>query len=182
MIQQSERVKIIKFVFGGFFIVLSGCHFFNLYTPVYVIYPGIMVLAIGIIGILKGILKKKDSKIIRSIETGVGISAIVVGLFIFIVFHDDVTTRSSWLFFLFIIIQGIGFILTGITQINKARAISLLLLVLGIIFILLTGLYFTHPVLSHQMIGVLLSIHLFLVGIEIIKGAIGDKAVKRSNL
>jgi hypothetical protein len=32
------------------------------------------------------------------------------------------------------------------------------------------------------MIGVLLSIHLFLVGIEIIKGAIGDKAVKRSNL
>lgn len=180
MIQKYERVKIIKFVFGGFFIVLSGCHFFNLITPAYVIYPGMMVLAIGIIGILKGILKKKDSKIIRSIETGVGISAIVVGLFIFIVFHNDVTTRSSWLFFLFIIIQGIGFILTGITQINKARAISLLLVVLGIIFIFLTGLYFTYPVLSHQMIGVLLSIHLFLIGIEIITSSRGKKTVNPS--
>lgn len=182
LIHKPERLKIIKLVLGGIVFILSGYQFFNITnpSPFYVMYPGIAVLVIGIINLLKGIFKKKDSKTTRSIEICIGIIAIVVGLFVFAVFQDDVISRSSWLFFLFIIIQGVGFIGTGITQRNRAKVIRILIITLGIIFIILTGLFLKNPDMSHGMISVLLSINLFLIGMEIISDTRGNKIVKRS--
>lgn len=181
-IQKSERVRIIKFITGGIIVGLSGYRFFNITnpSPFFVTHPGIVVLLIGIINILIGILNKGDSKMTRTIEVGIGIIAIAVGFFVFVVYQTDVSSRSSWLLFLFIIIQGVRFIGTGITQRSKAKAIRISKITIGIMFIILIGLLLKYPDLSIVMISGLLSINLLIIGIEIITGAIGHKIVKRS--
>lgn len=182
MIQKSERSKVIKIVLCGIVLILSGYLFFNMTnpSPFYMTYPGIAVLAIGIIDILKGIFTKKNSKTTRSIETSIGIIAIVVGVFIFLVFQDDVISRSSLLFFLFMIIRGVGFIGTGITQRHRAKVIRTLTIMIGIIFMILSGLFKNNPGMSYAMISGLLSLNLLLIGIEIIADIRGDKILKKS--
>jgi uncharacterized membrane protein HdeD (DUF308 family) len=181
LIQKSEMMKIIKFVIGGIVIVFSGYRFFNITnpSPFFVTYPGIAVLVIGIVDILKGILNKKESKTAKSIEIGIGIIAIVVGLFV-VVYLTDVSSRSTWLIFLFIIIQGIGFIGTGITQKSKSKAIRISKIMIGIIFVTFTGLLLKYPDLSLIMISGLLSFNLLLIGIEVVVGAISHKKVDNS--
>ena len=181
LIQKSEMMKIIKFVIGGIVIVFSGYRFFNITnpSPFFVTYPGIAVLVIGIVDILKGILNKKESKTAKSIEIGIGIIAIVVGLFV-VVYLTDVSSRSTWLIFLFIIIQGIGFIVTGITQKSKSKAIRISKIMIGIIFVTFTGLLLKYPDLSLIMISGLLSFNLLLIGIEVVVGAISHKKVDNS--
>lgn len=163
-------------------LVLFGYHLFNITnpSPFYIAYPGLAVLAVGTMNILKGIFKKKDSKTTRSIETGIGITAIVVGVLVFTAFQTDVLLRSSWLLSLFVIIQGVGFVGRGITQRNKAKMFRISMILIGIAFIVSTELLSTYPDRAHVMIGVLLSLHLFLIGIEIITGAMGNKIAKSS--
>lgn len=176
MIQKSKRLKNIKLVLGGVFIAISGHHLFNIVnpTPLYVVYPGIAVLAVGIINILRGVFNKQDSKTVRTIWFSIGITAIIVGLYIFTVFQEDATSRANLLFFVFIIIQGVGFILTGITQRGKGKLVRTIEIIIGIIFILLTGIFLEDPKITHVMISVLLSIHIFLIGIGVIKSARND--------
>ena len=180
MIQKSEKVKIIKIVLGASILVFSGYRFFNITnpSPFFVTYPGIVVLLIGVITILMGVLNKGDSKITRTIEVGIGITAIVIALFVFVVFHDDVPTRSSWLLFLFIIIQGVRFIGTGITDRSKAKAIRISKIMIGIMLVTLIGLL--YPDVPIIMISGLLSTNILLIGIEIISGAVGKKIAKSS--
>ena len=180
MIQKSEKVKIIKIVLGASILVFSGYRFFNITNPLpfFVTHSGIVVLLIGIITILMGVLNKGDSKITRTIEVGIGITAIVIALFIFVVFHDDVTSRSSWLLFLFIIIQGVRFIGTGITDRSKVKAIRIPKIMIGIMLITLIGLL--YPDVPIIMISGLLSTNMLLIGIEIISGAVGNKIAKSS--
>ncbi len=182
LIQKSERSKVIKIVLSGIILILSGYLFFNMTnpSPFYMMYPGIAVLAIGIIDILKGIFTKKNSKTTRSIEIGVGITAIVVGFFIFVVFQDDIISRSSSLFFLFMIIRGVGFIGEGITQRHRAKVIRTLTIMIGIIFMILSGLFKNNPDMSYSMISGLLSLNLLLIGIEIIVDIRGNKVLKKS--
>lgn len=163
-------------------LVLSGYHLFNIAnpSPFYIAYPGLAVLAVGTMNILKGIFKKKDSKTTRLVEVGIGITAIVVGVLVFTVFQTDVSLRSSWLLSLFVIIQGVGFVGGGITQRNKAKMFRISMGLIGIAFIVSTELLSTHPDRAHVMISVLLSLHLFLIGMEIIKGAIVKKTVNSS--
>jgi|CXWL01.1.fsa_nt_gi uncharacterized membrane protein HdeD (DUF308 family) len=181
LIQKSEMMKIIKLVIGGIVIVFSGYRFFNMTnpSPFFITYPGIAVLVIGIVDILKGILNKKESKTAKSIEIGIGIIAIVVGLFV-VVYLTDVSSRSTWLIFLFIIIQGIGFVGTGITQKSKSKAIRISKIMIGIIFVTFTGLLLKYPDLSLIMISGLLSFNLLLIGIEVVVGAINHKKVDNS--
>jgi uncharacterized membrane protein HdeD (DUF308 family) len=181
LIQKSERLKTIKIILGGIVLVFSGYRFFNITnpSPFFVTYPGIAVLVIGIVDILKGILNKKESKTAKSIEIGIGIIAIVVGLFV-VVYLTDVSSRSTWLIFLFIIIQGIGFIGTGITQKSKSKAIRISKIMIGIIFVTFTGLLLKYPDLSLIMISGLLSFNLLLIGIEVVVGAISHKKVDNS--
>ena len=180
LIQKSERVKIIKILLGANLLVFSGYRFFNITntSPFFVTHPGIVVLLIGIITILMGVLNKGNSKMTRTIEVGIGITAIVIALFVFIVFHDDVTTRSSWLLFIFIIIQGVRFIGTGIIGRSKAKAIRISKIMIGIMLVTLIGLL--YPDVPIVMISGLLSTNILLIGIEIITGAMGNKIVKNS--
>jgi len=180
-IQKSELVRIIKFIIGGIAIGFSGYRLFNITNtvPASLTHPGIAVLVIGIVDIVKGILNKSDSKMTRTIEIGIGIIAIIVGLFV-IVYLNDVSSRTTWFIFLFVIIQGTGFVLTGITQRGKAKAIRISKIVIGIIFVTLTGFLLKYPDQSLIILSGMLSVNLLLIGIELITGATSHKMVKKS--
>lgn len=180
-IQKSNWVRIIKFIIGGIAVVFSGYRFFNITnaSPFFATYPGIVVLVIGTVNILKGILNKGDSKMTRTIEIGIGIIAIIVGLFVK-VYLTDASSSLIWFIFLIIIIQGSGFVAIGITRSGGTKTTRISKIVIGVAILTLTGLLFEYHDLSIITMGILLSINLLINGIEIITGAIGHKIVKRS--
>ena len=141
-------------------------------------YPGIAVLVIGIVNILKGILSKEESKTTKSIDISIGVIGIAVGLFV--KFFTDSSTSSISLIILFIIIQGAGFVGTGITQRGKTKAIRISKIIIGISVVPVIGLSFAYPDWSLILISGLLSIKMLLTGIEIIAGGIGNKIAKSS--
>jgi len=145
-------------------------------SPFWVTHPGIAVLVIGSVNILKGILSKGDSKMTRTI----GIIGIIMGLFVK-AYITDTSSMLTWFIFLFLIIQGVGFIATGITQSGKAKATRIPKIVIGAsIIAILTGMFFVYHDLPIRLLTILLSINIFIIGIEIITGAISHKIVKRS--
>jgi uncharacterized membrane protein HdeD (DUF308 family) len=179
LIPKSKLLKNIKIIIGGIAIVFSGYRLFNITNviPFSLTHPGIAVLVIGIVDIVKGILSKSDSKMTRTIEICIGIIAIIVGLFV-MVYLTDVSSRTTWFIFIFVIIQGTGFILTGITQRGKAKAIRISKIVIGIIFVILTGFLLKYPDLALIILSGMLSVNLLLIGIELITGAISNKLAK----
>jgi uncharacterized membrane protein HdeD (DUF308 family) len=181
-IQKSKKVRVVKFILGGIIVGFSAYRFLNIFntTPFWATYPGIAVLVIGIINILKGIFSKSDSKMTRSIETGIGIIAIIVGLFVK-AYISDTSSKLTWFIFLFLIIQGIGFIATGITQSKKAKISRIPKIIIGTgIIVILMGVLLEHHDLSIKVMTVLLSVNILIIGMEIITGAINHKIVKRS--
>lgn len=142
-------------------------------------YPGIAVLVIGIVNILKGILNKDESKTVKSIDIGIGSIGISVGLFVKF-YLTDTSSSSILLIFLFIIIQGAGFVGEGITQRNITKAIRIPKIIIGVSIVPLIGLSLAYPDWSLILMTGLLSTKMLLIGIEIIKGAIGKKTINSS--
>ena len=180
MIQKSQKLKIIKNIIGGTLIAFSGYRFFNITnpSPFFVMYPGIAVLVIGIVNILKGILNTDESKTTKSVDISIGVIGIAVGLFV--KFFTDASTSSISLVILFIIIQGAGFVGTGITQKGKSKAIRIPKIIVGVSVVPVIGLSFAYPDWSLVLISGLLSIKMLLTGIEIIVGAMENKIAKNS--
>ena len=180
MIQKSQKLKIIKNIIGGTLITFSGYRFFNIInpSPFFVMYPGIAVLVIGIVNILKGILNTDESKTTKSVDISIGVIGIAVGLFV--KFFTDASTSSISLVILFIIIQGAGFVGTGITQKGKSKAIRIPKIIVGVSVVPVIGLSFAYPDWSLVLISGLLSIKMLLTGIEIIVGAMENKIAKNS--
>lgn len=178
LIQKSERSKIIKIIIGVILLVFSGYRFFNITNPApfFALYPGIAVLVIGIVNILKGVLNKDESKTIKSIDIGIGVIGISVGLFIKL-FLTDTSSSSISLIILFIIIQGAGFVGAGITQRNITKAIRIPKIIIGVSVIPVMGLSLAYPDWSLILISSLLSIKMLLTGIEIITSTTGKKIV-----
>lgn len=180
-VQKSKRVRIIKFIIGGFLVSFSAYRFLNIanVSPIWTTYPGLAVLAIGIINILQGILSRSDSKMTRTIETTIGIIGIVVGAFVK-AYISDTSLSFTWLIFLFLIVQSIGFIATGITQCNKSKALRIPKIIIGTsIIITLLGTFFEVHDLPKTEITILLSINLFLIGIEIIISTIKHNKIEK---
>lgn len=180
-IQKSKRVRIIKFIIGGFLVSFAAYRFLNIanVSPIWTTYPGLAVLIIGIINILQGILSRGDSKMTRTIETGIGIIGIVVGVFVK-AYISDTSLSFTWLIFLFLIVQSVGFIATGITQNNKSKAIRIPKIIIGAgIITALLGTFFEVHDLPKTEITILLSINLFIIGVEIIIGAIKHNKIEK---
>ena len=179
-IQKAKRVRSIKFIVGGLLVIFATYRFLNIAntSPIWTTYPGLAVLTIGIINILQGILSKEDSKMTRIIQMSIGIVGIVVGLFVK-AFISDMSSSFALLISLFLIIQGIGFISTGITQINKSKTIRIPKIMIGFsIIVILIGVFLQLHSMPIKVIAVLLSISIFLLGVEFITKAISHKIVK----
>jgi uncharacterized membrane protein HdeD (DUF308 family) len=179
-IQKAKRVRIIKFIIGGILIGFAIYRFINItnVSPIWTTYPGLAVLIIGIVNILQGVLSKADSKTTRIIETGIGIIGIAVGVFVKAYISDTSSSFTS-LISLFLIIQSVGFIATGITQSNKSKAIRIPKIIIGVgIMVALIGTFFELHNLPITEITILLSINILIIGIEIITSTISHKIVQ----
>lgn len=177
-IQKAKRIRNIKFIIGGILVSFAVYRLFNITntSPIWNTYPGLAVLVIGIINILKGILSKGDSKITRTIETSIGIIGIVVGVFVKVFMSD--ASSFAFLISLFLIIQGVGFVSTGITQSKKLKAIRIPKIIIGFsIIIILIGMFFQLHDLPIKVITILLSINILILGIEVVTSAISHKIV-----
>ena len=182
-IHKSKRVRIIKFIIGGILVSFAGYRFLNIVntSPIWATYPGLAVLIIGIVNILKGILGKGDSKMTRTIETSIGIIGIGVGLFVK-AYISDTSSSFTLLIFLFLIIQSIGFIATGITQSNKSKAIRIPKIIVGAgIIASLIRTFFEFHDLPIKLLTILLSINILIIGIEMITCAINHKTVQSAS-
>lgn len=182
-IQKAKRVRSIKFIIGGILVSFAGYRFLNISntSPIWTTYPGLAVLVIGIINILKGILGRGDSKMTRTIETSMGVIGIGIGLFVK-VYISDTSSSFTLLIFLFLIIQGIGFIVTGIIQSNKSKAIRIPKIIIGTgIIVALIGTFFEFHDLPIKLLTILLSINILIIGIEIITSAVSHKIFQNSS-
>jgi uncharacterized membrane protein HdeD (DUF308 family) len=180
-VQKAKRVRSIKFIIGGILVGFAIYRFVNItnVSPIWTTYPGLAVLIIGIINILQGILSKSDSKTTRTIETTIGVIGIAVGVFVK-AYVSDASSSFTWLISLFLIIQSIGFISTGVTQSNKSKAIRIPKIIIGSgIMVALIGTFLELHNLPITEITILLSINILLIGIGIITSAIRHKIVQR---
>jgi uncharacterized membrane protein HdeD (DUF308 family) len=181
-VQKAKGIRIIKFIIGGFLVSFAGYRIISISntSPIWTTYPGLAVLIIGIINILKGILSKSDSKMTRAIETAIGVIGIGVGIFVKS-YISDTSSSFTLLIFLFLTIQSVGFIATGITQSNKLKVIRIPKIVIGFgIIATLIGTFFEFHNLPIKVITILLSINIFMLGIEIITSAINQKMIQSS--
>ena len=182
-IQKAKRVKIIKFIIGGILVGFVIYRFVNIanVSPIWSTYPGLAVLIIGIINIFQGVLSMGDSKMTKIIQTGIGIIGIVVGVFVK-AFISDTSSSFTWLIFLFLIIQSVGFIATGITQLKKSKVIRIPKIIIGVsIMIALIGTFFELHDLPIKLLTILLTINILIIGIEILTSAISHKIIQSSS-
>lgn len=182
-IQKAKRVRSIKFIIGGILVSFAVYRFLNIAntSPIWATYPGLAVLVIGIINILKGIFSKGNSKMTRTMETSIGIIGIVVGVFVK-AYISDTSSSFTLLIFLFLIIQSVGFIATGITQSKKSKSIRISKIIVGAgIIVSLIGTFFQFHDLPIKLLIILLSINILIIGIEIITSAINHKIVQSSS-
>lgn len=182
-IQKAKRIRTIKFIIGVIIVSFAAYRFLNIAnaSPIWATYPGLAVLVIGIINILKGVLSKGNSKTTRTIETGIGITGIVIGLFVK-AYISNTSSSFTWLISLFLTIQSVGFIATAITQSNKSKATRIPKIIIGSgIMIVLIGILLEFHDLPIKVITTLLSINMLIIGIEVITSAISHKTVQSSS-
>jgi uncharacterized membrane protein HdeD (DUF308 family) len=170
LIGKSDLRKNIRISIGVIAIAYAGFSLLNLanQTPFFITYPVLAVFVIGFVQILKGFLSREKSNGTKLIEIGIGIFAIITGFFAAIYLNDP--PRSILFLFLFVIVQGSGFVVTGITKKSKTTPIRISKLVIGIIVIALTGVLLEYHSLSLMILNGMLSINLLLIGIELVAG------------
>jgi len=177
-----KLLKTIKIIIGGIAIGYSCYSLFNITNanlPFFLTYPVIAVFLNGIVHILFGILNKKESKASKLIDIGIGIIAIIIGFFVMI-YLTDPSSRPIWFIFIFVIIQGSGFIVTGIIRRGKAKAFRISKIVIGTIVVTLTGFLLKYPDMSLIILNGMISVNLFLNGIEFIAGGLSHKMATKS--
>lgn len=171
--------RVLLFVTGGIAIALSG---FVMAYPIaatlfLLVFVGIALIAIGISNIADGLAIKRMSKVFRAIDVIIGIAAIIGGFFALT--HPVVALVSLiWLVTIFVFIYGAGLVATGVSRDNKSKGVRIASIVLGSIVLIFSGVLLEFPGLTLPVMIVLLSITLFIKGIDrIIAGAIGKVIV-----
>ena len=175
-------LRILQFVTGGIAIALSGYVLANPITTswFFLTFLGISLLVVGISSITNGFFHKSTSKGTRIIEIIIGIIAIIGGFFT--ITHPIAALASLiWITSLFVLIFGAGLVATGIARRDQNKGARIAKIIIGIIVVIFSGALLEYPGMTLSMMLILLSINLFIQGIDrIISGAIGHKIVKSS--
>ena len=182
-VQKSPTwLRILQFVTGGIAIALSGYVLANPITTTwfFLTFLGISLLVVGLSSMLNGFFHGAVSKGTRTIEIVIGIVAIIGGLF---TIAHPITALASiiWFASLFVLIFGAGLVVTGIARRDQNKGVRITKIVIGIIVVMLSGTLLEYPGLTLSMMLILLSINLFIQGIDrIISGAMGYRISRRA--
>ena len=181
-IQKSPTsLRIIQFFMGAIAIGLSGFVLSNpiATTGIFLTFLGIALIVVGISNIIVGFSHKGAPKSTRAINIGIGIVAIIGGFFT-LAHPISALVSLIWFISIFVLIYGAGLVATGISHREMGKGPRVARVVIGGIVMLLSGLLMEYPGLTISMMIILLSINLFIQGIEsIISGAIGYKLIRR---
>ena len=180
-VQKSPTgLRIIQFIMGGIAIALAGFVLANPITTTgfFLTFLGIALIVVGIANIIGGISHRAAPKSTRAINIGIGIVAIIGGFFTLA--HPVAALLSLiWFISIFVFIYGAGLIVTGISYGNMGKGARIARVIIGAIVLILSGLLLEYPGLTLSMMIILLSINLFIQGIEnIISGAMGYRISK----
>lgn len=175
-------MRILQFVTGGIAIALSGYVLANPIATTWVVlaFLGISLLVVGISSMMNGFFHGSASKGNRVIEIIIGIVAIIGGLF---TIAHPITALASLIWFasLFVLIFGAGLVATGIARHDQSKGARIAKIIIGIIVVILSGTLLEYPGLTLSMMLILLSINLFIQGIDrIISGAIGHRIIRKT--
>ncbi|MGB9124065.1 MAG: DUF308 domain-containing protein [Nitrosotalea sp.] len=182
-VQKSPTwMRILQFVTGGIAIALSGYVLANPIATTWVVlaFLGISLLVVGISSMMNGFFHGSASKGNRVIEIIIGIVAIIGGLF---TIAHPITALASLIWFasLFVLIFGAGLVATGIARHDQSKGARIAKIIIGIIVVILSGTLLEYPGLTLSMMLILLSINLFIQGIDrIISGAIGHRIIRKT--
>jgi len=174
-------LKTIKIIIGGVAIGYSCFCLFNITNanlPFFLAYPVIALFLNGIVHILFGFFNKEESKASKLIDIGIGIIAIIIGFFV-MMYLNDPSSRPIWFIFIFVIIQGSGFVVTGINRRGKAKAFRISKIVIGTIVVTLAVFLLKYPDMSLIILNGMVYVNLFLNGIEFIIGGLSHKMAKK---
>ena len=182
-VQKSPTwLRVLQFVTGGIAIALSGYVLANPISTTLIVltFLGVSLLVVGISTMLNGFFQRSTSKGHRIIEIVIGIAAIIGGFFTLA--HPIAALASLiWFASLFVLIFGAGLVATGIARHDQSKGARIAKIIIGIIVIILSGALLEYPGLTLSMMLILLSINLFIQGIDrIISGAIGHRIIKSS--
>ena len=175
-------LRILQFVTGGIAIALSGYVISNPITTtlVFLVFLGISLFVVGISNLLNGFFHRGTSKGTRVTEIIIGIVAIIGALFT-LAHPIAALTTLVWIASIFVLIFGAGLVTNGIAARNQGKGARIAKVIIGIIVIILSAILLEYPGLTLSMMIILLSINLFIQGIDrIISGAIGHRIVRRS--
>lgn len=182
VIKLPTWLRILQFITGGIAIALSGYVIANPITTTwfFLVFLGISLFVVGISNLLNGFFHAAPSKGTRVIEIIIGIVAII-GSF-FILAHPIAALASLiWIASLFVLIFGAGLVASGIATRNQGKGARIAKIIIGIIVVILSGILLQYPGLTLSMMVILISINLFIQGIDrIISGAIGHRIIRRS--
>ncbi len=174
-------VRIIQLIAGGIALVLSGVVLSNpvATTWYFLLFLGFSLIVIGMSNIINGGLGGIQSKGTRAIEIGIGIVAILGGIFTLI--HPIAALATLiWFISLFVLIFGAGLVIAGFAAKNQSKVARIVRIIIGMIIVVLSGLLLEYPQATLSMMIIFLSINLFIKGIDrIITGAIGYRLVRK---
>jgi len=179
--KSSTPLRIVQFIMGGIAIALSGYVLANpIATTGFVLtFLGIALIVVGISNIIVGFSHREAPKSTRAINIGIGIVAIIGGFFT-LAHPISALVSLIWFISIFVFIYGAGLVATGISHRELGKGSRIARVIIGAIVMILSGLLMEYPGLTISMMIIMLSINLFIQGIEsIISGAIGYKIVKR---
>ena len=174
-------LRVLQFVTGGIAIALSGYVLFNPITTslFFLVFLGISLISVGISTIIEGISFRRMSKTSRVCNVIIGIAAITGGL-IALTQPIMVLVSLIWFVMMFVFIYGAGLVATGISRHDQSKESRITSTVLGGIVLAFSGLLLAFPGLTLPLMITLLSLSLFMNGMErIISGAIGKIIVIR---
>jgi uncharacterized membrane protein HdeD (DUF308 family) len=166
---------------GGIAIALSGFVLANpiATTGIFLTFLGIALIVVGISSIIVGFSHRDPPKSTRAINVGIGIVAIIGGFFT-LAHPISALVSLIWFISIFVFVHGAGLVATGISHRELGKGSRIVRIIIGAIVMILSGLLMEYPGLTISMMVLLLSVNLFIQGIEsIISGAIGYKIVKR---
>ena len=174
-----KGLRIAQIVLGAIAIALSGAVLANpdTTTLLYVTLLGIALIMVGISKIIEGGFARQIKKGSRGISIGIGIISIIGGAF---ALANPIAAIGTliWIISIFILIHGLGLIVSGISSRDETKGSRIGPIVVGAIAVGFASILLAYPGLALVMMIMFLSLGLLFNGIgSIISGFTGNRRI-----
>jgi len=176
----STGIRLVEIILGVITVALASWVISNpdVTTLFFVTLLGIALIMVGISKIIAGIVVKQNANSLRIISIVIGVVSIIGGAFALANPISAVITLII-IISIFILIHGLGLIISGITSKDSQKNLRIANIVLGVIAVAFAGIIHANPEFAITMTIVLISLGLLFNGLaSIMSGIIGSPVTK----